>query len=614
MRPLLVLVISLTAVVSPLMSQTYNFTVIDPPGLTYFGVNLFYGPGLAAINNAGQIVGFGSVDIGGTGGISTFLYSGGVFTNILVGLQTAPVLAINNKAQVTIGFPRDVGSQSVLWAGGVSSNISVPNSTQTVASGINDNGDIVGTFSDAGGVHGFVYSGGAYTTIDAPAALGATPGSTTLVGINNSGQIAGYFIVNAATGAMCACNRLVFLYGSGSFTVVPPVSMVNYASAINNNGQLIGLGIGPTAYLPFLFSGTAVTLIVTPNYPAGPAPENVTSLNNQGQVLITNFQGISYLYGNGTFTAVSPPGAASTNSFGINDGGQIVGTFITAAGQNHFFLATPSGNGPTINTSDTFDEVVAGMTVLNSYRFGTAAGNNVGSLQQLPTAFDPYNIAGTTVTAGQWQVYQPFNSGNFAFDSNSLNLTATIPQTGGLFPGGINSGQIWTQQTFQPGTTGYSTFAFRVRMKFPNGQGMWPAIWLYTKQPGLDDGSEIDDAGFYIMQWQNQFDWTSFDHGPGASTVFYSLLTNPWTWNPGIDFSADYHDYELIWTPSATYKYFDGQLILAQNFSWTAAGAPQLGINLAVGSSLPGLEGLVPSSLTEFPSVLSVQSISIWAE
>jgi hypothetical protein len=81
-----------------------------------------------------------------------------------------------------------------------------------------------------------------------------------------------------------------------------------------------------------------------------------------------------------------------------------------------------------------------------------------------------------------------------------------------------------------------------------------------------------------------------------------------------LDFSAAYHDYELIWTPAATYKYFDGQLILANNFQWTAKGPAQLGISLAVGSNLASLPGLLPTALSEFPSALSIQSIQIWAQ
>jgi hypothetical protein len=266
------------------------------------------------------------------------------------------------------------------------------------------------------------------------------------------------------------------------------------------------------------------------------------------------------------------------------------------------------------STSQTFEQYVQGMQSIGWYNFGTGAGCTVCNLQQLAAAFNPYAIGGTIVQHQEWERYQPFNSTNFVFGGNSLNLTATIPKGGGLWAGGINSGQIWTKQTFQPNVTGKSVYAFMVRMKIPNGKGSWPGSWLYTAQPGTADGSEIDNPEFFVMQWQNQYDWTGFNHGPNTGSTIYSILSNPYTWRPGIDFSADYHNYELIWTPDATYKYVDGKLILAQHFKYTAHGAAQFGVNLGVGSSESDLPGLQPNSLSEFPMPLSIQYISMWAK
>jgi len=62
--------------------------------------------------------------------------------------------------------------------------IDVPGSAQTVASGINDAGQIVGYYNG----HGFLLSNGSYTTLD------ATGSSVTqALGINNAGQIVGSY-------------------------------------------------------------------------------------------------------------------------------------------------------------------------------------------------------------------------------------------------------------------------------------------------------------------------------------------------------------------------------------------------------------------------------------
>lgn len=262
----------------------------------------------------------------------------------------------------------------------------------------------------------------------------------------------------------------------------------------------------------------------------------------------------------------------------------------------------------------TFGQVTSDMLLLEDYTFGSDSGRAIGNLKQLAARFEPYGIAGTDVINQEWERYQPFNSTNFVFSANSLGLTATIPDNGGLRPGGIHSGQIWTKETFKPGVTGHTVYAVEVRMKIPSGRGMWPAVWLYTRSPapGMNDGSEIDNPEFFSMRTQNEFDWTGYQHGPGVGKEIYSIKTNQWVWHPGFNFSADYHEYQTVWTPDAVYKYVDGRLIYASLFKWTAAGEAQLGVNLAVGS--PTLPGLEPSSLKQFPSALLIEHIRIWAK
>jgi probable HAF family extracellular repeat protein len=61
---------------------------------------------------------------------------------------------------------------------------SATNGTQ--AFGINDMGQIVGTYNTSSGTHAFLYSGGVFTTIDDP-----VNGHTFAYGINNNGHVAG---------------------------------------------------------------------------------------------------------------------------------------------------------------------------------------------------------------------------------------------------------------------------------------------------------------------------------------------------------------------------------------------------------------------------------------
>jgi probable HAF family extracellular repeat protein len=67
----------------------------------------------------------------------------------------------------------------------------------TAATGINNAGDIVGYFVDGqGNIHGFLYVNGTYTTIDDPNAIGIpfAPAVTQVYGINDSGDLVGNYV------------------------------------------------------------------------------------------------------------------------------------------------------------------------------------------------------------------------------------------------------------------------------------------------------------------------------------------------------------------------------------------------------------------------------------
>ena len=69
------------------------------------------------------------------------------------------------------------------------------------ATGINNSGQIVGYYDDSSGnSHGFLYSNGTWTTLDDPL---ATKG-TEAVGINDSGQIVGNYADSSGNGFLAA--------------------------------------------------------------------------------------------------------------------------------------------------------------------------------------------------------------------------------------------------------------------------------------------------------------------------------------------------------------------------------------------------------------------------
>jgi uncharacterized membrane protein len=146
-------------------------------------------------------------------------------------------------------------------------NVDFPGAVSTNASGINDSGQIVGTYytNPAGGpIHGFLLSGGAYTSIDFPNAA-----QTEANGINASGQIVGvYFDTNLC--GNCYGVEHPFLLSGGVYTALPeaPGSMpgTTQAWAINTSGQIVGLYVDSCFCRThgFLLSGGVFTVIDDP--------------------------------------------------------------------------------------------------------------------------------------------------------------------------------------------------------------------------------------------------------------------------------------------------------------------------------------------------------------
>src|SRR5262245_59910002 len=86
----------------------------------------------------------------------------------------------------------------------------------TSAFGVNDTDQIVGYYQNATGNHGFLLSGGIYTTLDDPLAHAGNPfnpAGTIVIGINATGQIVGYYVDANGT-------NHGFLFSGGGYTTL----------------------------------------------------------------------------------------------------------------------------------------------------------------------------------------------------------------------------------------------------------------------------------------------------------------------------------------------------------------------------------------------------------
>src|SRR6516162_3181733 len=171
--------------------------------------------------------------------------------------------------------------------------------------GINTSGQIVGVYGNASGGHGFLLSGGTYTTIDEPLATGGTSAQ----GINDVGQIVGVYI-NAS-------GRHGFLLNGGTYTTLndPLATGGTFAQGFNDMGQIVGQYLNASGFHGFL---------AVPN-------------------------------GDGTYTTLDDPlaTAGSTDAPSINTAGQIVGSYQNASGGHGFLLTiTPNPPPPAGTTAD----------------------------------------------------------------------------------------------------------------------------------------------------------------------------------------------------------------------------------------------------------------------
>lgn len=173
-----------------------NFSTIDFPGSTFNQ--------LLGLNTQHQAVGFYNDAAGNSHGytVEEFTPIGRVFSVLTIPNATShQVTGINQLGELCGFYVDKAGSHGFTLNFGIFTPLNFPGATSTTAFGLNDNGQVVGTYTDAGGlIHGFVYSGGTFQSVDDPSGFGAT----IINGINNSGMIVGFYGSCASGGTTCS--------------------------------------------------------------------------------------------------------------------------------------------------------------------------------------------------------------------------------------------------------------------------------------------------------------------------------------------------------------------------------------------------------------------------
>ncbi len=215
------------------------YTPVDPGPTIAMNGSYF-----ASLNNSGQIVGFANTitppDFG-----YYYLASGGAFSafppsSIALPTGVAGFSGYNDEGDVA-GYTADAGFIS---HDGVVTTISPPGATSAYVNAINDSGDAVGQFDPAVPVNplvnqeAFLYKNGVYTTLLPPNAQ-----FVEATGINNLGVVVGYFDETAITGpsGIQVTPILGFTYADGVYREYSvPGEIETELFGLNNAGQVVG--------------------------------------------------------------------------------------------------------------------------------------------------------------------------------------------------------------------------------------------------------------------------------------------------------------------------------------------------------------------------------------
>jgi len=242
---------------------------------------------------------------------------------------------INDSGQIVIAGFMGRYVSSYLYSSGTYTSIDVPGATGTEVGGINNDGTIVGTQGNsAPGFQGFVLSGGTYSTLDFK-----PPGqnSTLIEGISNSGSIVGIY-------ADVPRDWTFFIYRDGSFLRITTPSFFTPSGSdpfgINSAGTIVGVYATSIAHGFAISSDGRLQTIDPP----GSQGTIAYGINDAGEIVGSfigpDLRDHGFVDDNGTFQTVDVPGSTGTIICGINNKGQIVGGYYDAAG-SHAFVGSP---------------------------------------------------------------------------------------------------------------------------------------------------------------------------------------------------------------------------------------------------------------------------------
>jgi hypothetical protein len=244
------------------------------------------------------------------------------------GFRLLDATGINSQGDIAGWGFNDIGGPDGLFrsSGGSISTFGVPNAALTQVNAINNSGKTVGDYYDASGIHAFLCEpDGTIQTLQIPyASFGFSAPyfeSARATGINDSGQIIGTFQAGETNGSVF--NGSFLEQPDGTFVLIAPTNGT-YLTAISNNGYILGRGL-----TPFVMDASLQIVRTISTVPSayGYGPATLTSINSNGDI-IGSYNSAYGAFITNVFSDVytSLPSPQYCTAGAINDSGVITGT------------------------------------------------------------------------------------------------------------------------------------------------------------------------------------------------------------------------------------------------------------------------------------------------
>jgi uncharacterized membrane protein len=288
LRKIIATFLFVLAISSALFATDYRYSRIDVPNSSLTVVR--------GINARGDILG-SYVGLDGVG--HDFLLRNGIFSNIVYPGGTGAARAMNARGDIVGGFGDAEGGHAFLLRDGKLTKIDYPGASSTIAFGINNTGDITGQYVTASGtVRGFILSDGTFHTVY----VNGGP-NIGVHGAQDNGRVMIGDVVLTSDQSTRGYRKL----SNDVLLLVPPGTIFpcSHARAINERGDIAGaFGI----------------------------------VNSAAECHAPNH---GFVFKDGVYDIIDPPGSHDTFVFGINDDGIVVGVLTDQFGHVHGFKARP---------------------------------------------------------------------------------------------------------------------------------------------------------------------------------------------------------------------------------------------------------------------------------